>query len=163
MWYDKVFNDWTHAAVRLNNYDLGSYGFPGRYHLAKLMNRFLPNRKLPENLTPYGRSQWMALTPAAAEYAIKYVKDHPAAWHFFKMTWAADEVFFQTILCNSPLIDTIVNDNLRYIRLLPNFRPAVYTINDAEALISSGKFYARKFDMEVDSAIFDYLDNHMGM
>jgi hypothetical protein len=74
------------------------------------------------------------------------------------MTWAVDEVFFQTILCNSPLKDTIVNDNLRYIALQPDFRPVVYTMSDAPTLASCGKFYARKFDLNKDAAIFDYLD-----
>ena len=74
------------------------------------------------------------------------------------MTWAVDEVFFQTILCNSPLRDTLVNDNLRYIALNEGFRPVTYTIGDADTLTSSGKFYARKFDSNVDSAILDYLD-----
>jgi hypothetical protein len=159
MWYGLIPDDWPHGQVRMQNYDLGSFGFPGRFHVAGLMNKVLPKRKLPENLKPYGRSQWLTITPAAAEYVIKYIKDHPAVKRFFKMTWASDEVFFQTILCNSPLKDTIVNDNLRYIRLLPDFRPAVYTIADAAVLTSSGKFYARKFDMNIDSVIFDYLDN----
>ena len=159
MWYDRIFDDWSHGQARMNNIYLGDYNFPGRYHLSGLLNKILPRRKLPGNLVAYGRSQWLTITPAGAAYALNYVKANPQVARFFRMTWAVDEVFFQTILCNSPLRETIVNDNLRYIVLNKDYRPVTYTINDGAALLSSGKFYARKFDGNIDSAIFDYLDS----
>ena len=91
--------------------------------------------------------------------AIKFIKTNRATDRFFRMTWCVDEVFFQTILCNSHLSGTVVNDNLRYIELDPGFRPKVFKIEDGETLLSSGKLFARKFDYTVDSAIFDYLDS----
>jgi hypothetical protein len=118
----------------------------------------LPNRKLPGNLTAYGRAQWLTITPAAAAYVLRYIKDNRTMRRFFRMTWAVDEVFFQIILCNSSMRDSLVNDNLRHVRLNAGYRPVTYTIADAEELSSSGKFYARKFDSNQDSAIFDYLD-----
>ncbi len=159
MWYDKMFDGWIPGQVRINKYDLNSYGFPGRYQLAHFINKILPDRKLPGNLIAYGRSQWFCITPASAEYVIRYIKSDHAARRFFKMTWCVDEVFFQTILCNSHLMNTIVNDNLRYCLLDPGFRPVIFKIEDGGKLISSGKFYTRKFDYAVDSAIFDYLDS----
>ncbi len=159
MWYEPIYNDWHHGQARINNYYLGEYGFPGRYHLAALMNKLLPNRKLPYKLTAYGRAQWLTITPECIVFIFKYMKDHPALERFFKMTWAVDEVYFQIILCNSTLRDKLVNDNLRYVELQPDFRPRTLTIADADTLANSGKFYARKFDAAVDTAIFDYLDN----
>lgn len=160
MWYELIFDDWIHGQARMNNYYFGEYGFPGRHHLANLANKILPKRKLPNNLTAYGRAQWLTITPESAAYVIRYIKDNPAVERYFKMTWAVDEVFFQTILCNSPLRATVVNDFLRYVVLQPDFRPATLTIAEAAALTSSGKFYARKFDSSVDSKIFDYLDEN---
>ena len=159
MWYDLNYNEWPHGQVRMDNYYFGDYGFPGRHHLATLVNKILPKRKLPGGLKAYGRAQWVTITPESAKYVIDYIKRKPAVERFFRMTWAVDEVFFQTILCNSHLHDTIVNDFLRYVVLQPDFRPATLTMADADALTSSGKFYARKFDYNKDSAIFDYLDN----
>ena len=159
MWYDKIFDDWYHGQARINNYDLAEFGFPGRFYLASLMSRTLPNRKLPYNLTAYGRAQWLTITPECISFALRYIKDHPALQRFFKMTWCVDEVYFQTILCNSPMLDKIVNNNLRYLELQPDFRPRILTMADAEVLTKSGKFYARKFDINTDPAIFDYLDN----
>ena len=158
MWYEPIFNDWTHGQTRMKKYYFGEYGFPGRYLLASLANKILPDRKLPGNLKAYGRAQWLSITPECAMYAIKYIEDKPALKRYFKMTWAVDEVFFQTILCNSPLRDTLANDFLRYVALQPDFRPVILTMADAAVLKSSGKFYARKFDSKVDSKIFDYLD-----
>jgi hypothetical protein len=158
MWYDDIFKDWVHGQARINNYYMGDYNFPGRYRVSSMMRKLLPNRKAPNGMVAYGRSQWLTITPACALYAIKYVHDHPSVQRFFRMTWAVDEVFFQTILCNSPLKGTLVNDNLRYIKLGDDFRPVTYTLADAPDLIASGKFYARKFDIGKDADIFEALD-----
>ena len=54
-----------------------------------------------------------------------------------------------------------MNDHLRYIKFIPkDYSPKTLTMEDAELLVNSGKFYARKFNPEVDSEIFDYLDQH---
>ena len=158
MWYDLIFNDWTHGQRRMNNYCFGDYGFRGRYILQALANMVLPHRRLPKGLKAYGRAQWLTITPACASYVIYFIKANPAVQRFFRMTWAVDEVFFQTILCNSPsLRKHIVNDNLRYIVLNEEYRPTTLTIADAERLNASRKFYARKFDSQVDPTILDYL------
>lgn len=161
MLYDPIPEGWIHGAVRINTRYYGDYGFPGRYHLGGLVNRLLPKRKVPLNLTPYGRSQWLSITPDCTAYVLEYVRLHPRVRRFFRKTWAVDEVFFQTILCNSPLRNALVNDNLRHIVMDEEFRPVVWTMGDAETLTNSGKFYARKFDNGKDKAIFDYLDNRI--
>ncbi len=160
MWFDQIFDDWYHGQARINNYDLAEFGFPGRFLVANLMSKVLPKRKLPYKLTAYGRAQWLTITPECIEFTLRYMKDHPALRRFFKMTWCVDEVYFQTVLCNSPMRDKIVNNNLRYLELQHDFRPRILTMADAKTLATSGKFYARKFDLAKDSAIFDYLDNN---
>ena len=163
IWYNLIFDEWIHGQARVNTYYFGDYGFPGRYQVGTIINKVLSARKVPNKLVPYGRSQWLTITPECVAYVIRYIKDNPTAERFFKMTWAVDEIFFQTILCNSSLRDTLVNDNLRYIALQPDFRPVTYTIADAHTLEASGKFYARKFDMNKDAAILDYLDSRSGL
>ena len=151
--------DWDEPISRLQKYNLGDFNIPGKHQLQVLANRFLPTRKSPANLQMYGRSQWFTITPAAAKFVIGYLKTNPKIRRFFKLTWAADELIFQTILLNSPLRDTIVNDHLRYIRFKRgDSRPHTLTMADVEILTSSGKFYARKFDPKVDTAIMDTLD-----
>ncbi|MDB5157016.1 MAG: hypothetical protein JWR50_1723 [Mucilaginibacter sp.] len=159
MRYRSVIDDWQQSQSRLVMYSLGDYKFPLRFKIQDLLNKFLPDRKLPLGLKPYGFSQWMILTPACAAYALDYIKKHRSVRRSFRLTWAVDEIVFQTILMNSPLKDTIVNEHFRYIKFKnAASRPNTLTIADAKLLIDSNKFYARKFDPKVDSEILDYLD-----
>ncbi len=58
------------------------------------------------------------------------------------------------------LRESIVNDNLKFIDWSrPKPRPATFTHKDFLLLVSSGKLFARKFDMDIDSQILDMLDN----
>jgi len=120
------------------------------------------NRQLPYNLTFYGGSTWFYLPKKHIEYIIDYAKNNPKVTDFFKRILYPDEHFFHTILMNSPLSDTVVNDNLRYIdwskKGVP--LPAVLSINDADSLLNSSKFFARKFDAETDEEILDLIDKH---
>jgi len=151
--------DWDEPVSRLQKYNFGDFNIPGKHQLQVLANKFLPARKTPANLQMYGRSQWFTITPAAAKFSIDYLKANPKIQRFFKLTWAADELIFQTILLNSPLRDSIVNDHLRYIRFKRgDSRPHTLTMADVEILTGSGKFYARKFDPKVDVAVMDELD-----
>ncbi len=162
MWYDKIPDNWVAGQARIHTYYFGDYGFTGRYHLGVLANKLLPKRQFPKGLTPYGRTEWLALTPEAAAYTLQYIKTHPAIQRYFRMTWAVDEVFFQTILCNSPLRETIENRFLHYLVLNEIYRPITFTMAHAADLAASGKLFARKFDMTVSPEILDYLDRTSG-
>ncbi|ANH80019.1 hypothetical protein A8C56_02620 [Niabella ginsenosidivorans] len=151
--------EWDEPVGRLEKYNLGDLKFPGKYIVQDIINKILPKRKLPNHLKAYGRSQWFTITPECALYTIKYLKENSNVRRFFKRTWAADELIFQTILFNSELKHTIVNDHLRYIKFRKgDSRPKTLTVEDKNALLSSGKFYARKFDILKDSAILYLLD-----
>ena len=82
---------------------------------------------------------------------------------FFRRVLIPDELFFQTILLNSPLRDRIVNDNLRYMDWSrPNVPlPAVLGTGDLPQLQQSPALFARKFDVTVDSAILDMIDERI--
>lgn len=159
MRYRSIYEEWQESVSRLTKYNLGDFRFPLKFKVQDLMNKFLPPRKIPMHLTPYGFSQWMTITPECAAYALQYLEKHPSVRRFFKFTWAVDELVFQTVLLNSPLKEKIVNDHLRYIKFVPKAsRPNTLTMEDAEVLVQSGKFYARKFSLAEDSKIFDFLD-----
>ncbi|MEO6522310.1 MAG: beta-1,6-N-acetylglucosaminyltransferase [Mucilaginibacter sp.] len=152
--------EWDEPLGRLTRYNFGDYKFPGKHLLQNLANRILPDRKTPAGLKMYGRSQWFTITPQCALYVINYLKNNPSVRLFFKHTWACDELVFQTILLNSPLKDSIVNDHLRYIKFKRgDSRPKTLTMTDASDLTASGKLYARKFDSTIDYEILDYLDS----
>jgi len=159
MRYRHVYNEWNESRSRFTLYSLGDYNFPFKYSVQRLLNKFLEERKLPNGLQPYGFSQWFTLTPICVRYVIDYLEKNHRVKRFFRMTWGVDELIFQTILINSHLKDTIVNDHLRYIRFVRKASsPDTLTIADKEILVRSGKFYARKFRDDVDHVILDYLD-----
>ncbi|MGZ3756383.1 MAG: beta-1,6-N-acetylglucosaminyltransferase [Mucilaginibacter sp.] len=155
-------DEWEDGKDRLVKYSLGDYGFKGRYILQAIVNRILPPRKVPEGIMPYGRSQWITITPECARYVISYIATNPRVKKYLRMTWAVDELFFQTILMNSPLKDKLINNNLRYIEQFGANRPVIFTAGDLEKLRASGKFFARKFDDEIDTEIYDLLDAEIG-
>lgn len=151
-------DEWLQGKERLIKYSFGDYKWPGRYWLQTLANVILPKRRIPLDLKPYGGSQWLTITPECALYVINCLKNNRRLKSFFRHTWAVDEVLFQTILMNSPLKHKLVNDNLRYIEQDGNTRPTIFTIDDADKLIASGKLFARKFDRDIDTKILDSLD-----
>jgi Core-2/I-Branching enzyme len=80
---------------------------------------------------------------------------------FFEHVFVPDELFFQTLVLNSPHRDSVVDANLRYIDWSTTPGPKVLRTDDLEALLGSGMLFARKFDETVDAEILDLLDRHI--
>jgi len=159
MEYYAVHNKWTEAIPRLTEYHLTTYNFPGKYLVQKWLNKLLPARTMPAGLDPVGRSQWMSLTVDAVRYILEYLDGHPEVVRFFKLTWAPDEIIFQTILYNSPFRSSLVNDNLRYIDWSKGqASPKVLTEDDLDRMWSSGKLFARKLDLARFPTVIAKLD-----
>lgn len=159
MEYYSVHSEWTEAIPRLTEYHLTNYNFPGKYLAQKWLNRLLPTRSMPAGLEPVGRSQWMSLTLDAVRHILEYLDGHPEVVRFFKLTWAPDEILFQTILYNSPFGSSLVNDNLRYIDWSKGqASPKVLTEEDLDRMWASWKLFARKFDLARFPAVIGKLD-----
>ena len=160
MHFLNVETEWQEAIPRIRRYYLTNYDLPfGSYKAEQALNAVMPSRKLPDGIVAMGRSQWFTITPECAAYIVKYIKEQPWVSKFFKLSWAPDELIFQTILYNSPLRETMVNDNLLYVDWSKGTAsPKVLTMEDAGALKASDKLFARKFNTSTDSNILDYLD-----
>jgi hypothetical protein len=52
---------------------------------------------------PYGGSAWWAITRDAGEYILDFLRRNPGWARFFRETRIPDEIFYQTLLANSPL------------------------------------------------------------
>ncbi len=161
MHYLSVENEWHEALPRIKKYHLANLKLPvGTYRVEQLMNAVMPERKMPQGIVAMGRSQWFTASRESIAYIVDYVKNEQWVSRFFKMSWAADEIIFQTILFNSPFKDQMVNNNLLYIdwsEKKPS--PKLLTMKDAAALKASDKLFARKFNSDTDSAVLDYIDN----
>jgi hypothetical protein len=137
---------------RIENWHLRLYG----HHLG------LPiSRPFPTGLRPYGGGAYWCLWRECIEYVANFVARRPDVVSFFRHVDIPDEIFFQTILLNSKLRDTIVNDNLRYIDWTRGRRPAILEVRDFEAMRASPKLFARKFDVNQDEMILDLIDRHL--
>jgi hypothetical protein len=154
-----VMDEWTEAIPRVEQYYLTHYRFPGSVRLERLMTAILPKRRMPLNMVPMGRSQWFTATHDSVRYIVDFLKEHKEVERFFKLSWAPDELIFQTILWNSPFRKDIVNDNLLYVDWSGGgASPKVLTMEDLPVIERSGKLFARKFNAGVDANILDQID-----
>ncbi|WP_438945534.1 beta-1,6-N-acetylglucosaminyltransferase [Sediminibacterium sp.] len=141
-----IETEWTEAISRVRSYHFTHWNIPGKYKIQKILNFFLPRRKLPENLIPVGRSQWFTISLKHVVFIIKRLETNPAFSKFFSYSWAPDEIIFQTLLYNSTFKSDIVNNNLRYIDWSEGLKnPKMLTKEDFTSMMQSGNFFARKF------------------
>jgi|SRR5919199_619496 hypothetical protein len=119
-------------------------------------------RKFPEGFTPYRGSAYWCFPRDCVEYTYEFINTSQGKQfvNYFKYVDGPDEMFFQTLILNSPFKDRVVNNNLFFIDFEnPNpTRPRVFEKCDFERLVNSPKLFARKFDATRDVEIFDLLD-----
>ncbi len=160
MHYLSLTDEWQEAIPRITQYHLINYNLPaGTYIIEQFINSILPKRKLPANMVAMGRSQWFTASPESIAYALNYIKEKSWVSRFFKLTWAPDEIIFQTILYNSQFKEKMVNNNLVYLDWSQGkASPKLLTMEDAAALQTSDKLFARKLANPASDQLIDYLD-----
>ncbi len=112
-------------------------------------SRALPNIKL------YGGNGWWSLSRASVKHVMDTTDRDPSLLKRLRFTFCADEIYFQTILMNSPLRDKVMNNNLRFIdwTIRNGNRPANLDESDFNSLAGSDKIFARKFDFPVSEKL----------
>lgn len=160
--YRDFKNDWKEGLIRVENYFLSNYSFPGKHRLESLINKIMPSRSLPYHLHPYGKSMFWMLSPEVAMYVVNKVENDKKLRQFFSFSWASDEFVFQTMILNSKYKDKVVNNNYRYIDWSAGgANPKVLNETDFEKLEKTEMMFARKFDMVKNPKILDLIDNHI--
>jgi hypothetical protein len=132
-----------------------------QWHLVSYRALHLPvpwHRKVPGGLAPFGGEAWWALTRPVVEYVHSFVEHNPSFVRFFEHVLHPSELFFHTIVMNSPHADSVVPDHLRYIDWSEDPGPVILRTGDLEKMRASGKIFARKFDTEVDARVLDVID-----
>lgn len=123
---------------------------------------FRPHHSLFSEAFPcwYG-SQWMMLSRRAAHHVVAFVDTRADYVRHFSRTVIPDESATATIVCNDPLL-RVHNGHLHRIRFSStDGHPDVFGLEDLDELIECGRFFARKFDVDIDSAILDALDERL--
>jgi hypothetical protein len=130
-------------------------------HLLELLfNKFFPSRQFPTGFQPYGGSSWWGFNRDCLEYLNSFNHTHSAFIRFFTYVGHANELYYQTVLLNSPLASEIENWKFTYTDWsvkAPN--PKTLLVEDYDQLVKSDKFFARKFNAKIDSQILDMLDD----
>ena len=112
-----------------------------------ILNLLVPWRSpLPLGMQPFGGSMHWILSREAAEYVQVFLRSHPEYIRRFRFTLVSDEVFFHTILANSPLVTKLINSDQRYLQWPQRHAPSprVLTLKDLSAITGSGMLFARK-------------------
>jgi hypothetical protein len=157
-------------AFRVHDVEKSPWGErgPNRYrhwHLYWLRRHLeLPaRRRMPGRLEPYGGSAYWCLTAEAVDYVCTFMRTNTKFEPFFRHVASPEEMFFQTILMNSPVADRVRADveyGVHYIDWsVRRSHPRILTVDDLETIRSSTHVFARKFDITVDSSVLDELDS----
>lgn len=147
---------------RIRKYHFHSYNFWGKVFFERIVNKIMPDRKFPYPYQIKKGPQWFAINHAAADYILAFVSKNDSYVNYFKKVHIADEFFFQTILFNSFFKTTIKDELFHYTDWSENKKnPKLLTMLDKEILKKSSAFFARKFDINVDTAILDYIDEKL--
>ncbi|NWZ61071.1 XYLT2 Xylosyltransferase, partial [Acrocephalus arundinaceus] len=139
----------------------------------------LGERHIPEGIVVDGGSDWFSLTRSFVEYVV-YADDQLVSQlrQFYTYTLLPAESFFHTVLENSHICETLVDNNLRvtnwnrklgckcqYKHIVdwcgcsPNdFKPQDFLRLQQ---LSRPTFFARKFESTVNQEVLEILDTHL--
>lgn len=135
--------------------------------LLKIQRKAGVNRLRKTDLAFQKGSLWFSITH---EFACYCVENAALIRPRFRYSKCGDELFFQTLLLNSPFLEQRVvhtyNDNRATMRLIDWDRgngssPYVFRSEDYSEIMESGMLFARKFDEQIDAKIIDRIANHV--
>ncbi len=151
--YDRLPGGWENGMDRITYWHWRTIGRPRGWHI-----RLPLRREFPSGFRPFGGSSYWCLARPCVDYVRAFVEANPSFVRFFRHVDVPDEIFFHTILMNSELAGTILNDDLRYVDWTRRPLPAVLAVGDLTSLAASTKLFARKFDVRVDADVLDRID-----
>ncbi|MFM8949200.1 MAG: beta-1,6-N-acetylglucosaminyltransferase [Bacteroidota bacterium] len=132
-----------------NNKHRRNLNFKLHRYFGELFNRHAPQAQMAKHFPEmvfYGGQQWMVLSKEAVNYLLQFVSDHPKIWDVFKYSFAPDELFIQTILCNNKSLK-IINKPTHYVRFNGfDSSPEYLSADEVDALKKDGAYmFARKY------------------
>lgn len=107
------------------------------------------SRKFPKDfLQLHGGSTYWTLSKDTLSYVLDYTKNNPKFFNRFKYSFCAEELYFHTIILNSPYANRVINDNLRHIDWSTDrgSTPVILDERDYDVLRKGNYLFARKFD-----------------
>lgn len=140
---------------------------------------YSPRKRIRQTEYVYSAgSHFWILPDISVKYIVKKYKDDPKINNIFKHIAAPEESYFQTILSSMPNLilpygmydqffstkKEMDNPALRLIKWYENGKhtsghPAIWKIEDIPVIDASEALFARKFDINIDFDILNYLDS----
>jgi hypothetical protein len=141
-------------------------GKAGRLMLS-LLNRAMRaaglERRMPGGMQPYGGSSWWALSRGCVCMLLERVRREPGLVRFFRRVACPDELFFQTLVMNSPFRARVLGRNFRYVQWPENGarNPKVLDEADFERILAAreqaGAHFCRKIDSRASAGLLPRL------
>ncbi|MBN1122677.1 MAG: hypothetical protein JXJ17_16485 [Anaerolineae bacterium] len=149
---------------RVQNYYFWMLGRKFQYPPTNMS--WLPHikRQLPHGFRLHGGSAWACYTRDCIDYLYEFGQSRIGQdlLRFFDHTFAAPEMFFQTVLMSSSLADTILHKDMWEVQWEEgSSRPTIWVAEHLDILKKSDRLFARKFDPRVDTRIMDLLDEQV--
>jgi len=145
----------TYKEIYKNFFDKMIYYYTNRL-FSKFNKIFKVSRKIDHVF--YGGINWFNLSHKCVQQIMEYLSANKSYLRRFKFTLCADEIFFQTIICNYTKDIEIVNNSLRYIKWGDSEKsPNILTQKYLSDMLNSDHLFARKFDENVDNEVIEKL------
>ncbi len=159
--------------INIKMYRLEYFFIPTKNRHSKsgtIINNFLMKlgernwKKAFGNAYPHAGFQWWCLSHNCVQYILEYIKSHRKLVNYFRFVKIPDEMFFQTILSDSPFRNHI-QPSLMFAdwkrgNPVPPL-PAIIDESYLKSLSESDKYFARKFDLAKYPDIFKKIDAHL--
>lgn len=128
-----------------------------------LISLFPWKRRFPTGFHPYVGSSYWCLSEECVSYITDFIAQNRAFVAFFRYVDIPDELFFHTLILNSPWREKVINASLTYFDWTNPAAglPAILGQGDFEKLRHSSKLFARKFDTTKDAVILDLIDREL--
>ena len=119
-------------------------------------------RAMPGLLAPWGGSSWWALSRGCIRMILATVRADPPLLHFFRTVDCPDELFFQTMVMNSPYASRVLGNHFRYVQWPSDGarNPVVLGADDFDNIVESGAHFCRKIDPAHSAALLPLLHAH---
>lgn len=158
-WYDGGRDIWRYRTLA-SYLDLRKVLYRKFNRLCMILQRLFNLCKRLPNYPIYGGLVYCSLPKIAVEYILnsEIAKE---MLRELKYSAVGEEIFFQTILMNSPFRENIVFDNLRYSDWSVKNSPKVLTEEDFDKIVKSGALFCRKVEGKKSSQLINLLCDNM--
>jgi hypothetical protein len=116
-------------------------------------------RRMPHGLEPWGGSSWWALSRGCVDVLLDTAARDSALMRFFRTVQCPDEMFFQTLVMNSPWRERVLGENLRHIQWPKHGsrNPKILDEADFEDIAAARAHFCRKLDSRASAGLLPRL------